>query len=103
MKEKLLLVQGDVVLYEREGPMPEGETEKVFVLAEGEQTGHAHRLNAPVMAVMINGSRFFETDAELSLTHEEHGTDTIPANTVIRQIPAKEYDHWREEAREVQD
>lgn len=70
------------------------KTAKRFVLAEGEATGHAHVLEAEKDVEM------FEADGRLYLrvgeggarvTHEEHGTVTLPPGDYIATTQ-KEYD-----------
>lgn len=49
------------------------------VLAEGEVTGHFHRLRSKQMLVsMHEGQKFIELEQEGKLTHEEHNTLHIP-------------------------
>ena len=74
------------------------------VLAEGEVTGHAHRLptDIEVYEDTENGNRFFDTDTDVELTHEEHGTLTIPAGGYASG-KVTEYDPFEKRAREVAD
>lgn len=46
-----------------------------IVLAEGEATGHAHRLKsiAAITMYMIAAKRFIEVQEQATLFHEEHG------------------------------
>ena len=50
--------------------------DKGNILAEGEQTGHAHRVTAQVME-REDGIREF--DGTTTVTHEEHKPITLPA------------------------
>lgn len=62
-----------------------------LVLAEGEVTGHAHRIQAepgfaelwglPNQPTNDNGTRFLVVDRVVMLAHEEHKTMTIPPGT----------------------
>lgn len=61
-----------------------------IVLAEGEATGHAHRIQAepgiaelwmPNQPTNDNGTRFLVVDRVVSLAHEEHKTLQIPPGT----------------------
>lgn len=77
-----------------------------FVVAEGEHTGHAHVMEA------IDGLELREVDgvlyaripegAEVSLRHEEHHPVTLPPG-VVKFGRVQEYDHFAEEARQVED
>jgi len=72
------------------------------VLAEGEVTGHAHRLTETDVTELDNGVRVFDAASGDVLTHEEHGTVHLPpgeyaADRVVEQ------DHFAEEARRVVD
>ena len=73
------------------------------VLAEGEATGHAHVLEAPDIDVFkLHDDIFFSLDKESQVVHEEHKTTTLPKGD-YRSWHVKEYDHFAEEARKVQD
>lgn len=75
------------------------------VLAEGEATGHAHRLlqDADVEVYEHEGTLFLRVGAQgAGITHEEHGLGVIPAGD-YRVGRVREYDHFAEEAREVRD
>ena len=100
--------QGDVWIEPVEF-IPEGCTEgptkgEHFILAEGETTGHAHRIHevAGVEFKEKDGMFYLQNKEELSVVHEEHGPVTIPPGTwKIRKV--REYDHFAEEARPVTD
>jgi hypothetical protein len=73
------------------------------VLAEGEVTGHAHRIDAPIdVFEAADGTRIFENSSPVTVRHEEHGAVEIPAGEHISGIVV-EYDHFAEEAKNVQD
>ena len=69
------------------------------VLAEGEATGHAHRVDVDVYE-LPSGVREF--DGSATVTHEEHKSLRLNAD---KWASAKvlEYDHFAEEARNVVD
>lgn len=78
-----------------------------LVLAEGEVTGHHHRVNdvtagelfvSPEQASELR--MWLHLDAPADLTHEEHATITLPAGDyeVIRQV-----EYTPEELRQVAD
>lgn len=77
------------------------------ILAEGEATGHHHKLVAePNCEVNVfvdeNGNKYFEVIGKAKLTHQEHKTITIHEGYYRVQIE-KEFDPWAEELRRVAD
>ena len=73
------------------------------VLAEGEATGHFHRAHGDGVAVYGDGdNRELEAPNGATVTHEEHGTQVLPAGDwdVSR---VQEFDPFEEEVRSVQD
>ena len=97
--------QGDVLIESAQIPTTAKKSNKNrIVLAEGETTGHAHVISD------TNNCTAFESDSELYLrvtnevtvSHEEHNHISIsPGNYRVRKV--QEYDHFLEEARQVQD
>lgn len=73
------------------------------ILAEGEVTGHAHRLPSDV-AVYENddGEREFSTKKSVAVTHEEHHPVQIPTGKYVSD-KVLEYNHFEEQARKVAD
>lgn len=69
------------------------------VLAEGEVTGHAHRVEVDVFEDE-QGLRHFQ--GRTPLTHEEHKRIEIPSGKWVSGR-VREYDHFSEEARNVID
>lgn len=66
------------------------------ILAYGEVTGHAHRIASPTVSVWSVGEqRYIHVEAPADLTHEEHGTITLPAGD-YRVIRQREYEPERE-------
>lgn len=77
--------------------------EKKSVLAEGEVTGHCHKLTKEVdVWEDDDGMGEFTIDEPTELVHEEHGTITIPVKK-WRTDKVREYDHFAEEAKKVRD
>lgn len=75
------------------------------VLAEGEVTGHAHRLDEHA-TVYEDGSRIeFDNAEPTQITHEEHRSFVIPPSPTGRYTVeiVREYDHFLEESRQVRD
>jgi hypothetical protein len=73
--------QGDVFLISTSELPAKGRLERKPVLAEGEVTGHAHRLEDPASARVfsVGSGLFLEVLAETAtIIHEEHGPVTLP-------------------------
>jgi hypothetical protein len=94
--------QGDVTI--KPAPIPcEAKTVHTAVLAEGEATGHAHRFVGDA-ALLRHGERLFlrAAGSDVKILHEEHGPLTLPPGEYeVGRV--REYDHFAEETREVQD
>jgi hypothetical protein len=98
--EKLKQIrQGDVLLVAVDMARPEDITAKrEVILAEGELTGHAHRLKAAeIYEWSVNGQRYVQVAGEMpgELSHEEH--DPTPAaivapNVTYKVVPQHEWD-----------
>jgi hypothetical protein len=76
------------------------------VLAQGELTGHAHRVSDEAEAELYEheGTLFLRVGpGGAPVTHEEHATRMIDAPGDYRIDRVREYDHFGEEARGVQD
>jgi len=72
-------------------------------VAEGEATGHYHDATAPDAAVLnFKGGIILAAPRGTLLTHQEHGTVPVAPN-VYDRIIVREYDHLKEEARNVVD
>lgn len=88
--------QGDLFFVESDIPCDAVE-QKDGVLALGEVTGHRHRIEDRMKAIMLVAGAVAHVRAiqEADIVHEEHGTITLPAGDwkVIRQ---REYrpDGW---------
>lgn len=102
----MLYQQGDLLLEAIE-TMPTSLKRHSEVLAEGEATGHAHKV-APIdlsnvdVFVAGNGELYCEAKKQFTVTHEEHKPITLPKGKYkVRRV--LEYDHFAEEARQVRD
>lgn len=78
-----------------------------IVLADGEVTGHAHRVVGPEDCVTMIESEneqdhVLNVQQPVQLTHEEHGTIDLPKGNYKCGI-VREHDHFTEEARNVMD
>lgn len=70
--------QGDLLVI-RIDKLPEGLTPfGSLVLAEGEATGHKHRLDRGEVFAGREGRLYFSTDATATLSHEEHAALSFP-------------------------
>jgi len=94
--------QGDVLLFKVE--KLEGKKLDHLVLAEGEVTGHCHKISKGLAELFESGStKYLEVKSDYAeLTHEEHKTITIPKG-IYKVGIVKEFDHFLEESRNVQD
>jgi hypothetical protein len=77
------------------------------VLAEGEDTGHAHTIaqTGTVIAYGENGDgrvAYLQVDSPSVLSHEEHGPITLPAGLYRVEI-VREQDPFADEIRQVRD
>ena len=104
----MLLQQGDVLINKiskvpKEAKRKEPrERDKAYILAEGEVTGHAHKINAAIDFLELADRLFFKNDAPVIVEHEEHNAITVPAG-IWEVTKVREYDHFKEEIREVRD
>lgn len=99
--------QGDVII-ERINQLPENVKPVKKSLAEGETTGHAHRVNFDEVDVYTDeGGNLYTVPKQdgFTITHEEHNAVKVPLKKgqVGRVIIQKEYDPYVEEIRKVQD
>lgn len=69
---------GDVVLQEVESVKGKQKKVRQCILAEGEVTGHFHKLSGQILESVQADERFIELETDSVLTHEEHDTLTIP-------------------------
>lgn len=98
---ELQLRQGDVFI-ELVETLPDGAIPvDGLVLAEGEVTGHAHRIQGGQAKLFERaGERFLRVTAKARLEHEEHATIELPRG-VYRVVRQREYSP--EEIRNVAD
>jgi hypothetical protein len=96
---------GDVIVRSVKNIPADARATSRRVLAEGEATGHAHRLveDADVEVYEREGTLFLRVGpAGAGLTHEEHGLGIItPGLYEVGRV--REFDHFKNEAREVRD
>jgi hypothetical protein len=78
----------------------EGLIDKGNVLADGEMTGHAHRVTVAVMEREADGVRLFT--GPTTVTHEEHKPIALPARK-FESVRITEFDHIASMERTVRD
>lgn len=117
MEKALKYQQGDVLLYVANIPQNCRLVERTvrgYVLAEGEVTGHAHRIanRIDLAEKSVGGVQMFQspdgtlylsvTEAPVELEHEEHSTITVaPGNYEIGIV--REIDPFEVEVHNVAD
>lgn len=99
MKGKRKYRHGDVILVEVD-KIPAGAVKKGDnVIAEGEATGHAHRIEGGDVFV-AGGTMFVGAGSSANLTHEEHKSyESGLAKANYQRLIQREYDdeeEWRE-------
>ena len=96
--------QGDIIFksVEKVCGKKSKKTNRGYVVAEGEATGHYHTINDEIDLLISDAGMFVSSKESFTVTHEEHKPITIPAgNYEIGRV--QEYDHFAEEARDVID
>lgn len=98
----MLIQQGDVLI--KNAKEIKGKKLNHKTLAKGEATGHHHTITeGDVELYEHEGTLFLKVKSdEATLTHQEHAAVVIPQGEYEIGI-VREYDHFSEEAREVQD
>lgn len=89
--------QGDILLVAAHHVPSGAREQESCVLAEGEATGHAHRiLDGAALWMDAGGSRYVEVMGQAAvLVHEEHRPITLPGPAVYRVIRQREYTVWQ--------
>jgi len=105
--QKDLIRQGDL-LFVPANKFPENTTRvETGIIAEGEATGHHHRLAVledAELAALWDGSKMVKVGPSgVTVVHEEHGTVTLAPNTTYAVHQAREYDYLAEATRFVAD
>lgn len=106
MKTGEYVQQGDVIIKKVDvdftGMKKVAKGARGFVLAEGEATGHAHRVEDDIELFEKDGTLYIGSKEDFTVEHEEHGAITVEKGTYEIK-PVQEYDHFLEEARAVMD
>lgn len=95
--------QGDVIIRPCSKIPEQAEKLEHLTLAEGEVTGHSHRIIAgKAMLYMLGIAMYLKVIEEAKLFHDEHNEFILPpGNYEIDKV--REYDHFLEETRRVVD
>jgi hypothetical protein len=81
MSEKLETYRQGDVFFIKVDSIPDGVKEQEDgVIIEGETTGHAHRVASNVMGALLvlNAMKYIQAKKACDITHEDHGTVTLP-------------------------
>ena len=102
----MLYQQGDLLLKSvndiPNDAIKKESTEKGFVLAEGEHTGHMHRILTGIILYAVGAKLYLENLEKVKILHEEHNEIILPPGKwEVDQV--REYDHFEEETRRVLD
>lgn len=108
--EKNFIRQGDL-LFIPQAEIPSYHESKLVesgIIAEGEATGHHHRLavleDAKVFSVGFGGDKYIKVGPKgVSIVHEEHKPVSLVPNTIYEVHRAREFDYLAEATRYVQD
>lgn len=88
------------------GDLKKAKKEDQLILAKGEQTGHAHRLNSSSLTVRVNEKNkndeniYFTLDEKATVKHEEHKPITLEPGNYYSFIQ-REYDEVEETRRVI--
>lgn len=97
------LQQGDVLIVSAAIPTTAKRKEGRAIVAYGEATGHYHEVIGNGVEVYDeNGTLYVSAPSGGTIQHEEHKPIMLPPGDYQIGI-VKEYDHFEEEARKVQD
>ncbi len=105
--QKDLIRQGDL-LFVPISKLPENAIRiETSIIAEGEATGHHHRLAVredAELAALWDGSKMVKVGPNgVTVVHEEHGPVTLAPNTNYAVHQGREYDYLAEATRYVVD
>ena len=93
--------QGDILI--KKTTEIKGELLNHLTLAKGEATGHHHTITKGTAKLYDdNGTLYLSVKEEAQLTHQEHNVVTLPVGDYVVEL-VKEYDHFSEEIRNVND
>jgi len=109
--EKIKNQHGDLILKEV-SRIPKGANKKkidmrIFTVLKGEGVNE-HQLVADNLSEVLDvyekdGVLYLRSSEPLTLTHEEHGVQTLEPNIIYKRVIEREFDFESEEARNTQD
>jgi hypothetical protein len=84
---KNMVRHGDLLIVRIDGLPNDAKIVDTNILAEGEVTGHAHKLEGRSKVYQVQQQKYFEVEETVVLTHEEHKSIELEKGTyaVIRQ------------------
>jgi len=98
-----MIQQGDVLIRRQAIPKAAKKKEGRAIVAYGEVTGHCHEVIGDGVEVYEeNGTLYVSAPHGGTIQHEEHKPITLPPGEYQIGI-VREYDHFAEEAHNVQD
>ena len=100
----MLYQQGDVLIKRiEEVDLSKAEKLNHCILAEGEHTGHKHQTDRnKAILYMLTGIMYLKVLERAKILHEEHNPISLPEG-LYKVDQVREYDHFLEEARKVED
>ena len=98
---------GDVLIYKLDQELKNVNDKviKQLILAEGEVTGHAHRLTGDVEIIQnkpINGEMIFQVNDTAVLSHEEHDKIVLSQGVYLK-VNQVEYNPFTDLVKKVMD
>lgn len=89
--------QGDLFFCESTIDSSKLKKKNDAILAHGEVTGHAHRVCSPDLSevdmfVDDQGHIYLRSDKDIVISHDEHGTITLPGGKEYCMTRQREYD-----------
>lgn len=94
--------QGDVLLVRVDAVPSNSKNKKDNIVAEGEVTGHMHRIHGAAVLEAEDEQLFVDAPDGAEITHDEHGKiDIDPGRYEVRIV--REYDPFEDEIRSVED
>ena len=101
-----MIVQGDV-FFSKVRAIPQSVTrvsrsERGYIIAKGEATGHAHVIDDDIELYEKDGVLFVKTENTVEVRHEEHRPVTLDPG-IWKVGIVREYDPFLEEIRMVKD
>ena len=94
-------IHGDIDIRKVDS-IPKGAKVIGRVFAEGETTGHEHRIQGNGQVLELDGTRYLQIEGKAQLVHEEHKPITIEPG-FYKLENEKDYNWFTEEIQKVRD